>query len=65
MNTIMNYISIFYTVNEREEAIDFESDIDLEGLWKAMETQVEEGKVKSIGLSNFNKAQIERIRKSM
>ena len=44
--------------------IGYKSDIDLEGIWKAMEEQVDDGKVKSIGLSNFNKAQIERIRKS-
>jgi len=34
---------------------------DLEAVWKAMEAQVDAGKAKSIGLSNFNLEQIERI----
>jgi aldehyde reductase len=33
----------------------------LEELWKAMEAQVKAGRTKSIGLSNFSAAQIERI----
>jgi len=34
---------------------------DLEGIWRAMEQEVDSGKAKSIGVSNFNAAQIERI----
>jgi len=34
---------------------------DLLALWKAMEAQVDTGRVKSIGLSNFNSQQIERV----
>lgn len=34
---------------------------DLVETWKALEGLVNTGKVKSIGLSNFNKRQIERI----
>ncbi|XP_044760454.1 aldo-keto reductase family 1 member A1-like isoform X2 [Coccinella septempunctata] len=34
---------------------------DIIGTWSKMETQVEEGRVRSIGLSNFNIAQIEKI----
>ena len=34
---------------------------DLIGLWKAMEVQVDNGLAKSIGISNFNGEQIERI----
>jgi len=37
------------------------SDVDFIETWKAMEKLVEEGKVKSIGLSNFSEKQIERI----
>ncbi|XP_076029997.1 aldo-keto reductase family 1 member A1-like [Oratosquilla oratoria] len=38
-----------------------EIETDLEELWKGMEAQVDSGKAKAIGLSNFNSKQIERI----
>uniref|UniRef100_A0A1B6LQZ9 NADP-dependent oxidoreductase domain-containing protein n=1 Tax=Graphocephala atropunctata TaxID=36148 RepID=A0A1B6LQZ9_9HEMI len=34
---------------------------DLEAIWKAMETQQQEGKAKAIGVSNFNQSQLERL----
>ncbi|XP_048774354.2 aldo-keto reductase family 1 member B7-like [Ostrea edulis] len=37
------------------------SDHDYMDVWKGMEKLVDEGLVKSIGLSNFNKSQIERV----
>ncbi|XP_047481610.1 aldo-keto reductase family 1 member A1-A-like isoform X1 [Penaeus chinensis] len=40
-----------------------DKDTDLERLWKAMEEQVDAGRAKSIGISNFNSVQIERIMK--
>ncbi|CAH1101357.1 unnamed protein product [Psylliodes chrysocephalus] len=39
------------------------ADTDHEALWKAMEKQVDAGKIKYIGLSNFNVRQIDRIMK--
>lgn len=37
------------------------SDVDYVDTWKAVEETVKKGFAKSIGLSNFNKRQIERI----
>ena len=37
------------------------SDVDYLETWKALEKKVDEGKIRSIGLSNFNKDQIQRI----
>lgn len=37
------------------------SDVDYVCTWKAMEEAVRKGMVKSIGVSNFNKAQLERV----
>jgi len=37
------------------------SDVDFMETWRALEDAVTAGKVKSIGLSNFNKEQIERV----
>jgi len=39
-------------------------DTDLVAVWKEMEAQVDAGRVKSIGLSNFSISQIERIIKA-
>ena len=37
------------------------ADVDYLDTWKAMEEFVDEGKVRSLGLSNFNIQQIERV----
>jgi len=44
-----------------EFSFDFET--DLEHIWKSLETLVDDGLVKALGLSNFNILQIERILK--
>lgn len=41
----------------------FDMDTDILGIWKEMEKLVDSGKTKSIGLSNFNEEQMERILK--
>jgi len=43
---------------------DFDMSTDLIAVWKAMEDQVDAGRTKAIGISNFNKNQIQRILKS-
>ncbi|KAL7645578.1 UNVERIFIED_CONTAM: hypothetical protein RMT77_003964 [Armadillidium vulgare] len=43
--------------------IQYDNNTDLENIWRAMEKEVESGRAKGIGISNFNKSQIERILK--
>ncbi|CAL8100340.1 unnamed protein product [Orchesella dallaii] len=43
--------------------LDLDLTTDLLAVWKAMERQVDAGKTKAIGISNFNSEQIERIMK--
>lgn len=50
---------LFPRDEEGKAKIDMATDII--ALWKAMEAQVDAGRAKSIGLSNFNSEQIERI----
>ncbi|XP_021347407.1 alcohol dehydrogenase [NADP(+)] A-like [Mizuhopecten yessoensis] len=47
----------------KDGRLDLEDGIDIEGVWREMEKLVDEGKTKSIGVSNFNVAHMERIRK--
>lgn len=47
--------------DEEQCSIDIDDEIDLIQSWKAMEMLVDQGLVKSIGLSNFNQEQIEEI----
>ncbi|XP_063602038.1 1,5-anhydro-D-fructose reductase-like isoform X1 [Penaeus indicus] len=48
---------------DSEGKVVLDMDTDHESLWKAMEEQVDAGRAKSIGISNFNSAQVERIMK--
>nr|XP_053630664.1 aldo-keto reductase family 1 member B1-like [Cherax quadricarinatus] len=50
---------IFPKDNDGNSVLDVKT--NLEGVWRAMEAQVDAGKAKAIGLSNFNSQQIERI----
>lgn len=42
----------------------YDPSTNLEAIWEELEKHVESGKLKSIGISNFNEKQIERIMKS-
>ncbi|CAG7838234.1 unnamed protein product [Allacma fusca] len=44
--------------------IDFDATTDLVSIWKSMEEQVDAGLTRSVGISNFNCEQIERICKN-
>ncbi|CAL8103249.1 unnamed protein product [Orchesella dallaii] len=46
---------------EEDGEVKYDKETNLEAIWGAMEGQVKEGKAKSIGLSNFNVSQVERI----
>lgn len=53
---------LFQPAANEYELLDFEEDdVPLEDTWKAMEELVRAGLTKSIGLSNFNSTQIQRI----
>jgi len=54
-----NDLDLYPTDENGLSVLDLET--DLPALWKAMEAQVDCGRAKSIGISNFNSQQIERI----
>lgn len=45
------------------DKLDLDLNTNLIEIWKAMETMVDAGKARSIGMSNFNVNQVERIMK--
>jgi aldehyde reductase len=58
------YVNDNDTVPKSEEGnVLIDMSTDIVGIWKAMEAQVDAGRTKSIGLSNYNAEQIERILK--
>lgn len=50
-----------YFPKDQQDRIKFDFETDIIAIWKAMEEQVKKGKVKSIGVSNFNPDQMQRI----
>jgi len=52
-----------FTVDE-EGFANYDYETDLVGLWAEMEKMVEKGKVKTIGVSNFNEKQLDKILQS-
>ncbi|KAL7636251.1 UNVERIFIED_CONTAM: hypothetical protein RMT77_013009 [Armadillidium vulgare] len=53
-----------YFPKKEDGSTDFGPDYDLVGVWRGMEQAVNEGLAKSIGLSNYNKRQVETILKN-
>ncbi|XP_050314163.1 1,5-anhydro-D-fructose reductase-like isoform X2 [Anthonomus grandis grandis] len=49
---------------KEDGTIDMDVNTDHIAIWKAMEEQVDKGLAKSIGISNFNRAQVSRILKN-
>ncbi|KAL7636249.1 UNVERIFIED_CONTAM: hypothetical protein RMT77_013007 [Armadillidium vulgare] len=53
-----------YFPKKEDGSTDFGTDYDLVDVWRGMEQAVNEGLAKSIGLSNYNKRQVETILKN-
>ncbi|OXA41725.1 Alcohol dehydrogenase [NADP(+)] A [Folsomia candida] len=61
-------IGLIYTSDDdlipmKDGKIMYDKTTDIEAVWKAMEAQVDAGLAKSIGISNYNIKQVERIMK--
>lgn len=71
-NLQLSYVDLYLIhspygfIKKGDSYADWELDygIDHSSLWKAMEKQVENGKAKAIGVSNFNNEQVERLLKN-
>uniref|UniRef100_UPI00358F34F4 1,5-anhydro-D-fructose reductase-like isoform X2 n=1 Tax=Myxine glutinosa TaxID=7769 RepID=UPI00358F34F4 len=61
MHTPMGFQNIPGEVFPHKDNIILASNVDFIDTWKAMEKLVDEGLVKSIGVSNFNRSQVERL----
>jgi alcohol dehydrogenase (NADP+) len=57
------YVSEEELIPMTDGKILYDKTTDIEAVWKAMEAQVDAGRAKSIGISNYNPKQIERTMK--
>uniref|UniRef100_A0A8C4QFN8 alcohol dehydrogenase (NADP(+)) n=1 Tax=Eptatretus burgeri TaxID=7764 RepID=A0A8C4QFN8_EPTBU len=61
MHTPMGFQNVPGELFPRKNNMILASNVDYIDTWKAMEKLVDEGLVKSIGVSNFNRSQVERL----
>lgn len=52
---------LFPMIDQNTKECAYDPNTDIQAVWKAMEHQVKQGRTRSIGLSNFNEQQIQRI----
>jgi alcohol dehydrogenase (NADP+) len=57
----LQYISDDELFPMKDGKLLYDMSTDLVAIWKAMEREVDEGRAKSIGISNFDEGQVERI----
>ncbi|XP_043392434.1 1,5-anhydro-D-fructose reductase isoform X6 [Chelonia mydas] len=61
MHSPMGFLNINEELMPQKDGLLLQSDVDYVDTWKAMEKLVDEGLVKSVGVSNFNISQLERL----
>ncbi|XP_067388471.1 1,5-anhydro-D-fructose reductase-like [Emydura macquarii macquarii] len=61
MHSPMGFPNINGELMPQKDGLLLQSDVDYVNTWRAMEELVEEGLVKSVGVSNFNISQLERL----
>ncbi|CAM4702375.1 unnamed protein product [Lepidochelys olivacea] len=61
MHSPMGFLNINEELMPQKDGLLLQSDVDYVDTWRAMEKLVDEGLVKSVGVSNFNISQLERL----
>ncbi|XP_043359088.1 1,5-anhydro-D-fructose reductase-like isoform X2 [Dermochelys coriacea] len=61
MHSPMGFLNINEELMPQKDGLLLHSDVDYVDTWRAMEKLVDEGLVKSVGVSNFNISQLERL----
>ncbi|XP_030405283.1 1,5-anhydro-D-fructose reductase-like [Gopherus evgoodei] len=61
MHSPMGFPNISGELMPQKDGLLLQSDVDYVDTWRAMEKLVDEGLVKSVGVSNFNVSQLERL----